>query len=224
LEVGGYYKTPQFPIWVVGSTSHFTVLFGDASCLHESASDILLEQVRHAFKTMEGGAEENGFIQTHQLYPFFQTLDFKHLPEHSVQTLAATMEVHGADIILLEDLWKRTSRLLTGASLESVLEWMDTIVPTSTASAPVVVPTTMPTHNDLPLSDEALARKLHAELNGEFEPEAIATPNNTTTATNHNHNTTHSNGAKPETYGKPTSSIITMDCGGRPSKPFVLPD
>ena len=28
-EVGGYYKSPLFPIWVVGSTSHFSVLFGD---------------------------------------------------------------------------------------------------------------------------------------------------------------------------------------------------
>ncbi len=29
LEVGGNYKSPVFPIWVVGSTSHFSVLFGD---------------------------------------------------------------------------------------------------------------------------------------------------------------------------------------------------
>ncbi|KAL7540516.1 hypothetical protein ACHAWF_006700 [Thalassiosira exigua] len=28
-EVGGYYKGPRFPIWVVGSASHFSVLFGD---------------------------------------------------------------------------------------------------------------------------------------------------------------------------------------------------
>ncbi len=28
-EVGGYYKSPLFPIWVVGSTSHFSVMFGD---------------------------------------------------------------------------------------------------------------------------------------------------------------------------------------------------
>lgn len=28
-EVGGYYKSPSLPIWIVGSTSHFTVLFGD---------------------------------------------------------------------------------------------------------------------------------------------------------------------------------------------------
>ena len=28
-EVGSNYKSPVFPIWVVGSTSHFSVLFGD---------------------------------------------------------------------------------------------------------------------------------------------------------------------------------------------------
>lgn len=28
-EVGGFYKSPLFPIWVIGSTSHFSVLFGD---------------------------------------------------------------------------------------------------------------------------------------------------------------------------------------------------
>lgn len=27
FQVGSFYKIPQFPIWVVGSTSHFTVLF-----------------------------------------------------------------------------------------------------------------------------------------------------------------------------------------------------
>lgn len=26
-QVGSHYKTPRFPIWVVGSSSHFTVLF-----------------------------------------------------------------------------------------------------------------------------------------------------------------------------------------------------
>ena len=34
-EVGGYYKSPLFPIWVVGSTSHFSVLFGDEVSLLE---------------------------------------------------------------------------------------------------------------------------------------------------------------------------------------------
>ncbi len=79
-EVGGYYKSPLFPIWIVGSTSHFTVLFGDEvrhdrrgaspnsgaffslhyfslpkQCLVESNSDLLLEKCRRAFQKVEGG-------------------------------------------------------------------------------------------------------------------------------------------------------------------------
>jgi hypothetical protein len=157
LEVGGFYKTPRFPIWVVGSTSHFTVMFGDAACLQESPSDVLLEKVRRAFKRMDGGAEENGFIQSHQLGQFLKSLDF-HLPDHSVHTLAAAMEVHGAGIILWEDLWKRTSRLLTGASLEAVL--------TNASDHAHREPATS-SSNVEQLSDEELARRLQAEWNGE---------------------------------------------------------
>lgn len=124
LEVGGYYKTPRFPIWVVGSTSHFTVMFGDATCLQESQSDVLLEKCRRAFKAIDGG-EENGFIPTQALGGYLKSLDLD-IADHGVQTLAATLEVHGAGIILWEDLWKHTSRLMTGASLESVLQLTDT--------------------------------------------------------------------------------------------------
>jgi hypothetical protein len=119
-EVGGYYKSPKFPVWVVGSTSHFTVLFGDASCLKESKSDILLEKCRRAFKAVEGG-DENGFIATTSLDKVLKSLDLNVGGDHAVQTLAAALEVSGAGIILWDDFWKATSRLLTGASLESVV-------------------------------------------------------------------------------------------------------
>jgi hypothetical protein len=122
-EVGGYYKTPRFPIWVVGSTSHFTVMFGDAACLKETQSDMLVETCRRAFKAIDGG-EENGFIPTDKLATFFKSLDLD-LPDHGVQALAATIEVHGAGIILWDDLWKHTSRLMTGATLEKVLQMTD---------------------------------------------------------------------------------------------------
>jgi ubiquitin carboxyl-terminal hydrolase MINDY-3/4 len=123
LEVGGYFKTPRYPIWVVGSTSHFTVMFGDADCLQESQSDILLEKCRRAFKAIDGG-EENGFIPTQALGGFLKSLDLD-IPEHGVQTLAATIEMHGAGIILWDALWKHTSRLMTGATLEAVLQSTD---------------------------------------------------------------------------------------------------
>jgi len=118
-ESGGYYKSPHFPIWVVGSTSHFTVLFGDAACLAESKSDELLEKCRRAFKAVDN--DENGFISRVDLGPVLHTVGVE-ISDHEIQTLAATLEVSGADIVLWDSFWKATSRLLTGASLESVLQ------------------------------------------------------------------------------------------------------
>ena len=125
-EVGGYYKMPLYPIWVVGSQSHFTVLFGDLASLKESKSDMLLDECRRAFKSVEGG-EENGFIQTDQLPIVLKRLNIRiggvddSDESARTQTLAAALEVTGASIILWDDFWKAASRLLTGASLEAVL-------------------------------------------------------------------------------------------------------
>jgi len=123
-EVGGYYKAPKYPIWVVGSTSHFSVLFGEENCLKESKSDELLERCRRAFKSVEGG-EENGFVGVEALGLVLEKLDLQLGLEdggNGVQALAASLEVSGAGIILWDDFWKAASRLLTGASLESVLQ------------------------------------------------------------------------------------------------------
>ena len=45
-EVGDYYKSPLFPIWVVGSTSHFSVLFGDE--VSAAGSFVILNVVQNA--------------------------------------------------------------------------------------------------------------------------------------------------------------------------------
>lgn len=123
-EVGSFYKSPRFPIWVVGSASHFTVLFGQATSLKESKSDMLLEQCRRAFKGVEGG-EEHGFISTVQLATVLGALDLDVGGAHAVQTLAASLEVSGAGIILWDEFWKVASRLMTGATLEQVLQGTD---------------------------------------------------------------------------------------------------
>ena len=167
LEVGGYYKSPRLPVWVIGSTSHFSVMFGDSNALKESASDALLERVRRAFKRMEGGAEENGFIQSTQLGDFLKSLDLTTISDHQVQTLAAVMDRYGAGIILWEDLWKKTSRLLTGASLESILDGSEEASGTLTPTTSNTAMTNVSNPNDAPMSDEDLARKLQAEWNNE---------------------------------------------------------
>lgn len=106
---------------MVGSTSHFTVLFGDGGALKESQSDRILETCQRAFKAVEGG-EENGFIQTSQLGQVLSALELDVGGDSQVQTFAASLEVSGAGIILWDSFWKATSRLMTGATLESVLQ------------------------------------------------------------------------------------------------------
>ena len=50
-QVGSFYKTPKEPVWVVGSWSHFTVLFATTRKPNEqSRSEILLAAAARAFK------------------------------------------------------------------------------------------------------------------------------------------------------------------------------
>lgn len=247
LEVGGYYKTPQFPIWVVGSTSHFTILFGDASCLQESPSDRILERVRRAFKQMDGG-EEQGFISLDQLGDFLRKLDlYDKLGDHGVQTLGATMEVHGAGILLWEDVWKRVSRLLTGASLETVLNMeattnsfattTTTAIATATASTrtistvdtappPPLMPATAADDGTTTMSDEDYARMLHAQWNGEevgvVPPPAAPPPPSlpTTSTSTYNNNNDNTGNKNKETFGTTFQLYHYNGLRGGYMKPF----
>ena len=65
-EVGAYYKTPRNPVWVVVSTSHFTVLFSGLAALRESKYDAILERCCRDFKSAKRG-EDNGFILSTKL-------------------------------------------------------------------------------------------------------------------------------------------------------------
>mmetsp|Transcript_31466 Transcript_31466/g.66182 ORF Transcript_31466/g.66182 Transcript_31466/m.66182 type:complete len:946 (+) Transcript_31466:135-2972(+) len=172
-EVGGYYKSPLFPIWVVGSTSHFSVLFGDERCLQESKSDVLLEKCRRAFRKVEGG-DENGFILVDKLGEVLDELDLKTKVggDSGVQTLKAYLEVSGAGIILWDDFWKASSRLMTGSSLEAVMSRRDDLmqVDIDNNDGPPMLITqfgeennTSTTTPSAPQSDEELAKKLAAE-------------------------------------------------------------
>lgn len=153
-EVGGYYKSPKYPIWVVGSTSHFTVLFGDSSCLKESESDLLLERCRRAFKAVEGG-EENGFISSSNLRAMLNKLGVDFEGEHHYSTLAASLEVADAGIILWDDCWKAVSRLMTGASIEQVLSK----TPVAGASNGDCGPPLLLTRDGAPSIDQEFDRK-----------------------------------------------------------------
>jgi hypothetical protein len=158
-EVGSYYKSPIFPVWIVASSTHFSVVFGDSRCLQESKSDLLLERCRRAFRKVEDG--ESGFIMKDMLGKVVEELDLiTFLGANGVETLAAYLEVPGGGgIILWDDFWKACSRLMTGSSLQSIMRDKDDdevkIIGTIKRQA-TPPPSTMS-------SDEELARKLAAE-------------------------------------------------------------
>lgn len=162
-EVGGYYKSPLFPIWVVGSTSHFSVLFGGAACLQESQSDLILEKCRRAFKNAEDGGE-SGFILVGKLGVVVDELNLRQKMggDNGVQTLQAFLEVSGAGIILWEDAWKSLSRIMMGSSLESVIDTSQAI-PSLSASETTAASTATSTTASMMQSDEELAKRLAEE-------------------------------------------------------------
>ncbi|CAB9503916.1 terminal hydrolase MINDY-3 [Seminavis robusta] len=179
-EVGGYYKSPKFPIWVIGSTSHFSILFGDAVSLKESESDQLLEKCRRAFKAVEGGAE-NGFIATQHLGTVLTSLDLK-LEENQVSALAASLEVSGSGIILWEDCWTALSRLMKGATIEHVLNGPEN--GNGSSDFPIILdggpdskmgPAAK--NSSVMESDEEMARRLAAEW-GSSESKIVGPENN----------------------------------------------
>lgn len=166
-EVGTYYKSPKYPIWVVGSTSHFTVLFGGVEAMKESQSDVVLDECRRAFKSLDS---DNGFIQISDLGKLLDLCNIE-LNESQISVFAATVEVSGAGIILWDDFWKIASRLKTGASIESVLQNGDEdevqLVDTPASVSPVTrVQHGRVTHE----TDEEMAKRLAVE----WEPQGMA--------------------------------------------------
>jgi hypothetical protein len=123
LSVGTYYKSPKEPVWVIGSTSHFTVLFGvDRNAVTESESQLMLDRARRAFKAVDSA--EAGFIPVDKLKDAISDL----LPEMAsepsgagLSALANHIQMPGAGIIVWSDFWCNVSRLMTGVSLQSVI-------------------------------------------------------------------------------------------------------
>jgi hypothetical protein len=66
-QVGNHYKTPKFPIWVIGSSSHFTVLFSlEKEVNEETNSEKLFAMLQRCFKSVD--QDECGYIPSSKLY------------------------------------------------------------------------------------------------------------------------------------------------------------
>lgn len=119
VQVGSFLKNPQFPIWVIASESHFTVLYSeDRNCDVKSSVELVLENAKRVFHTKD--VQDNGFVQHADLEAILAEL-FEGESGESVR-LFIQAKFPGADIVLWTDFWQRVGGLLErGLTLESQL-------------------------------------------------------------------------------------------------------
>jgi len=86
-KVGDNYKCPHFPVWVIGSESHYTVLFGvDKRIGRMTSKAKKLKAAKTAF--LELDPEENGFIRVEQIGALAEKLSLTHIPLERLRDLA----------------------------------------------------------------------------------------------------------------------------------------
>ncbi|XP_054803925.1 uncharacterized protein LOC129307083 [Prosopis cineraria] len=88
-KVGQYLKRPKWPIWVVGSESHYTVLFAlDTSVQNENELEERESQIRKAFDAQDqsGGG---GFISVEGFHQVLRETNVK-LPQEKLEHLCST--------------------------------------------------------------------------------------------------------------------------------------
>ena len=72
LEVGSFYKNPSAPLFVIGATGHFSVLFClDVSLVSQSVEERVYKAIRRAFSVFD--KHDNGFIPVSDIDKFLDT-------------------------------------------------------------------------------------------------------------------------------------------------------
>ncbi|RLN50362.1 hypothetical protein BBJ29_006462 [Phytophthora kernoviae] len=123
-RVGSYYKSPQFPVWVIGSSSHFSMGFAlNARVCEESASAQLFQRVQRVFKAFD--SMETGFMQMASLADSLKQLGVAPeilANEYWMARLLDRLEISsGAGIVLWDEYWKVISVLLHTSDFELAL-------------------------------------------------------------------------------------------------------
>ncbi|CAI5715614.1 hypothetical protein KXD40_008347 [Peronospora effusa] len=157
-QVGSYYKSPQFPVWVIGSSSHFSVGFAlEAWVSEESTSGQLFQRVQRVFKQFD--PMETGFMEISSLAESLMQLGVESsifLNERWMTRLVARLELSsGAGIILWDEYWKVISVLLHTNDFELALSGKYDTNVTESERRP------------LQRSDSDLARELQAQFDAE---------------------------------------------------------
>ncbi|KAF1335885.1 hypothetical protein FI667_g921, partial [Globisporangium splendens] len=161
-QVGSYYKSPIYPVWVIGSTSHFSVAFAlDPAVCEESTSEMLFQRVQRVFKSFD--SMETGFIDIAVLAESLKQLGVSGeivSNDYWMARLLGRLEVAGAGIILWDEYWKVISVLLHTNDLELALSGNYQV-----ASSGGTESGGSGSHR--PRSDSDIARELQAQFDAE---------------------------------------------------------
>ena len=165
-QVGTYYKVPRFPIWVVGSSSHFTVLFSLNMLVNaETSEEKLLSRVKREFRNAD--IEENGYISMDRLDDILRALDIdmSSMSVEDMNSVKLLLDPESCGIILWGAFWVVLSRLMSGSSIVQLVDQFSS----GTASAGNDNSTAAVNATDKPgeikRSDSDLARALQEEWN-----------------------------------------------------------
>ncbi|XP_068179470.1 ubiquitin carboxyl-terminal hydrolase MINDY-3 [Antennarius striatus] len=95
-KVGAFFKSPKFPIWILGSETHLSVFFTKEMSL--VGPEPPSEQARRVFQSFD--PEDNGFIPESLLEDVMKALDLVSEPEY-VSLVKSKLDPESLGIILL---------------------------------------------------------------------------------------------------------------------------
>jgi len=112
-QVGSYYKKPELPIWILGSDSHYTVLFSrDVRVNEESERQQALGRAKRAFN--EQDQQENGFVAVEKIPDVLRSLEME-MSEADIAQFISACEMSGSGIVLWNNFWVNIKPLMVPA-------------------------------------------------------------------------------------------------------------
>jgi hypothetical protein len=166
-RVGTFLKVPQFPVWLIGSSSHFTLVFSREERVNtETASERLLSAAVRAFKSVDN--DESGFVSSDKLNDLCELLNLSHVSNdsHALLRLKEHVQIEG-NIILWSSFWKAISQLMVGTPLDDVIAGDSASRPRSDSAVARELQDELNNGGGRQRSDSDLAREMQAEWNND---------------------------------------------------------
>jgi len=142
-KVGNNYKTPRSPIWVVGSTSHYTFIFAlNRNVGQVSEKEQMDQKLRATFNELD--PQEQGFIQPDQVQTLLNKLGLKHV---TVEVAKKEMDpenvglflwpnvLHALDSLLSSPAWDCATCTFRNQGAVKVCEMCTTARPATASSS-----------------------------------------------------------------------------------------